>query len=509
LTLHPDEPDKKAGDDRTLNFRLILDHMPAMIGYWDRNLRNRYGNHAYKFWFGIDPETMLGKHISEVIGEERYRLNLPYIEKALAGEAQEFEREIPSPDGSVVRYSLANYIPDIVDGEVMGFYVMVSDITTLKKTKIKLQESEEKLRHSENLYRSILEEQTEIISRIRHDGTFIFVNERYCQFFQRRPEQLIGHVWYPLAHPDDRKAIEDKLNTLSIDNPMVVIENRIANGAGELRWMQFVNQGFFDEQGNLLEIQSVGRDITDRVNAEIALAKIRDELEHRVQERTADLQRLAMEATMAEEKERQAIAQDLHDDLGQYLHILRLKIDALATKNPSIEKTTVDELIALVANSSGLVRSLTSQLSPPVLKTLGLQAALEWLAEEMERQYGLAVQVQANPIKIPLTAVQSSILFRSARELLFNVVKHAQARTAFVRLEMTDGNSLMLEVEDNGIGSSCLSAEDGNPNGFGLASLRERLSFLGGSISLCTSRHGGLRVTLTLPLDMILAGTPQ
>ncbi|HLO75237.1 MAG TPA: ATP-binding protein [Magnetospirillum sp.] len=124
----------------------VLDNMPAMIGYWGRDLRNRFGNYAYHDWFGIDPRTMRGMHIREVIGEERYRLNLPYIQAALRGERQQFERTIPSPDGQLVRYSLAEYIPDVRDGEVQGFYVLVSDVTRLKETEMALRDSEARFR---------------------------------------------------------------------------------------------------------------------------------------------------------------------------------------------------------------------------------------------------------------------------------------------------------------------------------------------------------------------------
>ncbi|HEX5339194.1 MAG TPA: diguanylate cyclase [Gallionella sp.] len=118
---------------RQHKFQTILDHMPSMIGYWDKDLHNRFGNKAYLDWFGIDYSQMEGMHIREVIGEERYRLNLPYIEAALRGVPQTFERAIPEPNSNKVRQSLAEYIPEIVDGEVRGFFVLVSDITIIKE----------------------------------------------------------------------------------------------------------------------------------------------------------------------------------------------------------------------------------------------------------------------------------------------------------------------------------------------------------------------------------------
>ncbi|MBI5164873.1 MAG: response regulator [Magnetospirillum sp.] len=142
--LNEDITDRLAAEEhqreRERDIRTILDHMPSMIGYWDRNLRNRFGNAAYHTWFGIDSERMVGMHIRDVIGEERYRLNLPYIEAVLNGEPQVFERAIPAPDGNHVRHSLAQYLPDVVDGRVQGFYVFVHDITTVKEAEAALLE---------------------------------------------------------------------------------------------------------------------------------------------------------------------------------------------------------------------------------------------------------------------------------------------------------------------------------------------------------------------------------
>ncbi|MDD5286599.1 MAG: histidine kinase dimerization/phospho-acceptor domain-containing protein, partial [Desulfuromonadaceae bacterium] len=121
----------------------LLDNMPSMIGYWDSKLHNRFGNSAYHDWFGLDPGGMNGRHIREIIGEERFRLNLPYIEGALRGEPQVFERAIPTPDGTGMRHSLAQYVPDISDGEVRGFYAFIHDITTVKQAEETLYRAKE------------------------------------------------------------------------------------------------------------------------------------------------------------------------------------------------------------------------------------------------------------------------------------------------------------------------------------------------------------------------------
>lgn len=120
--------------------RRIADAVPSMLAYWDASQRCVFANRAYRQWFGVSPEALIGRTMRELLGPI-YPLNLPYIEGALRGERQEFEREIPDPAGGPVRHSLAVYLPDIQDGVVVGFSVVVSDITAQKLTEISLREA--------------------------------------------------------------------------------------------------------------------------------------------------------------------------------------------------------------------------------------------------------------------------------------------------------------------------------------------------------------------------------
>ena len=124
----PGAPDAAAVAERLRLVSHVLDRLPAMVAYWDTNCRNVLANSAYKEWFGIEPKDMPGRHISEVLGEQVYRMNLPYIEAALAGREQRFERTLIDTFG-VVRHTQAWYAPDIVEGQVRGFYVLVAEVT--------------------------------------------------------------------------------------------------------------------------------------------------------------------------------------------------------------------------------------------------------------------------------------------------------------------------------------------------------------------------------------------
>jgi len=127
------------------------------------------------------------------------------------------------------------------------------------------------LRQSEERYRSLVEIQTDLVCRFIPDGTFIYVNDEYCRFFKKTKDELIGKKWQPLPVSGDITFVQEKLQTLSPSNPTVLIENKVLSGKGNVHWMQFLNIGLFDDDGKLSETQSVGRDVTERKQAEEAL----------------------------------------------------------------------------------------------------------------------------------------------------------------------------------------------------------------------------------------------
>jgi PAS domain S-box-containing protein len=124
---------------------LVTDQVTAMLAYWDKDLICRFANNAYQEWFGRTKEEMINKlHITELLGP-LYEKNLPYIKAALAGEKQVFEREIPIPNSTLTRPSLATYIPDVRDGKVIGFFVHVADIAHVKKLEQQLTQSKREI----------------------------------------------------------------------------------------------------------------------------------------------------------------------------------------------------------------------------------------------------------------------------------------------------------------------------------------------------------------------------
>ena len=233
-----------------------------------------------------------------------------------------------------------------------------------------------------------------------------------------------------------------------------------------------------------------------------ALRRMAESLEEQVRTRTAQLSKLSTELTLTEDRERRALAQDLHDDLGQVLAIVKIKLTALYT-DQDLGKFMgpLKEIETLVDQANKSMRSLALQLSPPVLYTLGLVPALNWLAEEIERVHGLIVNVHDDDQPKPLDERRRITLFRAVRELLVNVAKHAHATRAIVTSLRKDGQ-LILAVSDSGCGFDYLKTLSLTPGsgGLGLIGVQERLSLIGGAMHVDSSPDDGTTITLSTPL---------
>lgn len=216
------------------------------------------------------------------------------------------------------------------------------------------------------------------------------------------------------------------------------------------------------------------------------------------------LRKAATAAALAEQHERRKLASDLHDDAGQLIALASIKLRALTTRLKGDPARELAELSGLLDQTRQRITSLSFQMSPPLLHDIGLIAAVRWLAEDVERNYGLAVTVVDGP-EPPLDEVTRITLFQAIRELLINVKKHSKVDAASVQV-WRDGVMVRVAVEDRGIGLG-FDRERGtfgrpqDRTGFGLLALRERLKNLGGSLEVGSCLDGsGTRIVISMPL---------
>lgn len=239
------------------------------------------------------------------------------------------------------------------------------------------------------------------------------------------------------------------------------------------------------------ELIDVYDDITKRKKAEEKLLEYQEKL-----------QSLTSELSLVEARERRSFANDLHDHIGQTLSVITMKCHSLREKlNSSSLTSELDEISDLIQMAITSTRSLTFELSPPVLFELGLESALEWLAEDIHKQHGLPVQLISDKRPKAIDEDLSILIFRSVRELLANIIKHADASMARIGLRVS--NSLVhITVEDDGKGfdPEILSRKFPAENCFGLFNIRERMHNLGGKLKIYSKIGGGTRMVLAIPL---------
>lgn len=227
--------------------------------------------------------------------------------------------------------------------------------------------------------------------------------------------------------------------------------------------------------------------------------KTEDEL-RRSEER---LRLLAADLVLTEERERRAVASDLHDHVGQILAVVKSRLGQLQG-NAIFSGMGIDfeEIRALLDQALGLTRSLTLDLSPPVLYELGLEPALDWLARETKRKRGLAVSLAVEGCAVPLRDDVKITLFRSAQELLANAARHSGVAEARLRLVWTP-DRVRLEVADAGVGfdPDRMPSESPERGGFGLFSIRERVRAFGGDLEIEAAPDRGARCAVLLPIE--------
>ncbi|MGN6257869.1 MAG: PAS domain-containing protein [Solirubrobacterales bacterium] len=252
--------------DPPLDMQKMLDALPAMVGYWDRDLRNRLANAAYVGFFGKSPQEMQGIHISDVLGQELYEKNLAYMEGALRGEPQLFDREIRTPSGEV-RYTQASYIPDIgEDGEVHGFFVLVTDITERRRIEEELERSYDRLAEAERLARLGSWDWDIPDSKMTcSNGLFEIYGISAEEFDESYEADSSKYV-----HPDDREFVNEEMRQAVETGAPVDFEYRIIRPDGRVRRLHSRAELVADAEGNPLRLTGTAQDVTElRAAAEV------------------------------------------------------------------------------------------------------------------------------------------------------------------------------------------------------------------------------------------------
>ena len=344
---------------------------------------------------------------------------------------------------------------------------------------------ERALRQSEEAFRKLFEENPIGIVLAGLDFTITQVNNAVCALLGFSERELIGQKLSSLPAVTNGWHGHELERVLRGEIRSYQNETMLATKRKHSVWAHLTTSVLRDAENVPFRLFQMVENIQDRKSSEEQVLAYQEQL-----------QSLAAEISLSEERERRRIATELHDRIGQSLAFARLKLAGLSREQKELKP--VQDLIEQAIVDT---RSLTFELSPPVLYELGLVPALEWLTRKIEQEHGVQTRFHDDGQPKPLGENFRIVLFQAVRELLVNVVKHARATHAQVLLRR-DGDALRVIIEDDGIGFEVSKSTTEAPRSFGLFNVRERVEYLGGKVKIRSVNNCGTRVTLIAPLSV-------
>ncbi len=390
--------------------------------------------------------------------------------------------ELRRKDGRCFPISIHGSVYRDCESQNQSIFISVRDLSALKAL-------ETRLRERERLYRTIADSSSNWSYLIRASGEPTYVSPA-CetisgytpQEFQRNPA-----LFETILHPEDRLALGDHLRECREATQEYPLEFRIFTKKKETRWILHHCQPLFYSDGSF-----IGRWIT---NQDITQRKQSDQEHHRAEKR---LNQLTQQLITIQEAERTRISQDLHDDIGQGMTDLLLRLNAIYTGVPPEQedvRSQIREAVQSVEALMNQVRQLAHQLRPPSLDSVPLSKALESLCSSFAQFSHIYIDYSSDQDLPPIPGPQSTALYRLVQEGLNNAVKHATPSSIWINLDYVDGE-VSLSLEDNGRGFS----ETNNHNGMGLWGLQERFRLLNGGLEIESAPGKGTRLYGYLPM---------
>ena len=346
--------------------------------------------------------------------------------------------------------------------------------------------AETALRESEERYRELFENAKDAIYVHDLKGTYLSVNRAAERLSGYSREEIVGHNFNEFVAPEHVRYVRESFWKKLAQRGETTYAIDVIAKDGRRIPIEVSSRAIY-EKGELVGIQGMARDITERKQAQDAL------------------QMFSRQLIEAQEDERRRIARELHDQIGQILTAVKMNLHAVQQFCQGSEAGSyVKDNIEAVDEALRLVRDLSVDLRPPILDDLGLATALRWYVDRYTKRTGLNVDVV---IELPdenerFSRELETACFRIAQEALTNVIRHAKASQVLVRLSR-DGDVLLLNVKDDGVGFDVEQLRNRTPRAatLGLVSMQERAHAAGGIIEIDSAPAVGTEIRFSLPLD--------
>jgi two-component system sensor histidine kinase UhpB len=354
-------------------------------------------------------------------------------------------------------------------------------------------QAEEKLRVSEEKFRTLFQTAGSVICVVSPEGRFLEFNPRAEEVTGWRREEVLGRGFLGLLVPEAYKeAVKADMQKVLAGQATRGFEMPLKLRGGDERPFLWNVNRLLGKEGQVMGVIAVGQDITARKRAEEVLRQSAEKLRS-----------LTSQILTAQESERKRISRELHDELGQSLTILKLNLRAAARQLP--ESAEVKEELAGMSlyldEVIDKMRRLSRALCPAILEDLGLVPALHYLINEFSKYYDINHHFDLEDLDQLFDKESPIIIFRIFQEALTNIVRHAQATKVRLAVQESAGVAF-FEVEDDGQGFevSEILSRPSMVKGLGLAALDERAKMLGGSLRIWSQKGQGTRVTCAIPL---------
>ena len=438
--------------------------------------------------FGVPPGDLVGRNLAEFVDSQQMKLIKKETQRRSRGEKSTYEIEIKRPDGEKRCILLTGNFRFDKDGKFGGTFGEFHDITERKKAEQARKEAEAALRASEEYFREVIENSSDIIIIVDRLGNFKYVSPSVERFLGFHPNELVGNSGFNFIHPADvPRAIIDFGKSVVSREASIPNAFRVKHKDGSDRVLEGLGRNLLDHPSIAGFLMNV-HDVTENRKAEAALRESRDQL--RI---------LTDRLETIREKERKYIAHEMHEEFGQILSAIKIQMSEFARKyaHDKAFVAEVTELSGFVNTAIQSVRKISTELRPGVLDLLGLTAAIEWQASEFSKQYRMKCNVDIPQEEIRLPERISIILFRILQEALKNVADHAQASLVHIHLRM-DEEFVTLEVEDNGKGMSEERLK--HPSSIGFVQMKERALSVGGTAEIKGRKGKGTTVVIQIPI---------
>src|SRR5574341_957236 len=338
------------------------------------------------------------------------------------------------------------------------------------------------LSNAEFPYRMMVESMNEGAVTLIQDGTIFYCNPRFGEMIHMECEKFIGVRFQDLILPKEQSAFEAIFTQAGLDGARGEFCLKTAKGKCvpvQLSVYRLTAEG-------VSGISIIATDLTERIQAE---EKIRS---------------LASKLTVAEQQERHRISQILHDDLQQRLFAIKAQLYFLnePSRNNQISPAMymdLDQIQESLSEAIAVTRNLSIDISPIILQGEGLTEAMTWLASRMQEQYGLQVELDMKESFPNLGNHMRVLLFQAVRELLFNIVKHADTSQAVVTLEQFDEHA-RITISDSGKGFDAAAIMNDPQAAHGLLIIQDRLDLVSGSMEVISKPGEGTRVVVEIPM---------